>query len=118
MDDSAAIEIMSALAQPTRLEAFRLIMRHEPHGIAAGEVARILNLPQNTVSSHLSCLARAGLVSTERHGRSIIYRGQSATIGALTTHLVQDCCGGRPELCVPLIETMTACCTPGAQDGC
>ncbi len=65
---------LAALAQSTRLEVFRLLVKHEPEGLAAGELARSLAIPQNTMSSHLSVLSRARLVSAERFGRSIVYR--------------------------------------------
>ena len=74
MDDSNIIEALSALAQPSRLKAFRLLVEKEPEGIAAGELARIIGVPQNTMSTHLSILANAGLITSERLSRSIVYR--------------------------------------------
>ena len=65
---------LAAFSQSTRLEAFRTLVRHEPDGLAAGDLARLLEVPQNTLSAHLSVLSRAGLVTSERHSRSIIYR--------------------------------------------
>lgn len=113
MESTNLIDAFSALAQPTRLEAFRLIVRHEPHGVPAGEVARLLDVPQNTMSSHLAILARAGLISSERHSRSIIYRAELERVREVASFLVSDCCGGRPELCEPLVAEFTPCCTPG-----
>lgn len=113
MDNSDAIEILSALSQSTRLDVFRLLMRHEPAGVAAGELARQVGVPQNTMSAHLSVLARAGLVRGERQSRSIIYRAAPGAVQALTLFLMKDCCGGRPELCAPLVTDLTACCADG-----
>ena len=73
MESEQAILALAALAQSTRLEVFRLLVKHEPDGLAAGDIARELAVPQNTLSSHLSILSRAGLVSAQRFGRSIIY---------------------------------------------
>ncbi len=112
MESTSAIEAFAALSQPTRLDAFRLIIRHEPRGLPAGEVARLLDVPQNTMSSHLAVLSRAGLISSERHSRSIIYRAELDKVRELASFLVSDCCGGRPELCEPLVAEFTACCTP------
>lgn len=112
MDNSNALDVFSALSQSTRLDAFRLIMRHEPHGLPAGEVARLLGVPQNTLSTHLAILTRAGLISCERHSRSLIYRAEIDRIRETASFLVNDCCGGRPELCEPLIAEFTPCCTP------
>ena len=110
MDNDSAIDALGALAQSTRLDAFRLLVRHEPAGLAAGDVARQLDIPQNTMSSHLAGLARAGLVRAERHSRYIIYRADLDQLKALTLFLVKDCCGGRAELCEPLIAELIPCC--------
>ena len=112
MDSELTILALGALAQPTRLDTFRLLVRHEPDGLPAGEIARLLDVPQNTMSSHLAILARAKLVTSERHSRSIIYRADLATFRALTLYLVKDCCGGRPEICAPLIADLSPSCTP------
>ena len=118
MENNQAIDVLAALAQPTRLEAFRLLIAEEPRGLPAGEVARLLDVPQNTMSTHLAVLARAGLISAERQSRSIIYRAEIDRVRELTSFLVKDCCGGRAELCRPLVaeftanqgEAMDACC--------
>lgn len=112
MESSAAIDIFGALSQVTRLGAFRLIMRHQPDGLAAGEIARLLDVPQNTMSTHLAILERAGLVSSERKSRSIIYRAELDRVREVASFLVNDCCGGRPEICEPLIAELTPCCRP------
>lgn len=114
MESSHAIDVFAALSQSTRLDAFRLIMKHEPRGLPAGEVARLLDVPQNTMSSHLAVLARAGLISAERQSRSIIYRAEIDRVREIASFLVNDCCGSRPELCEPLVAEFTPCCTPGA----
>ncbi|MBL8789196.1 MAG: helix-turn-helix transcriptional regulator [Rhizobiales bacterium] len=114
MKSDLAIECLSALAQPTRLEVFRLLVKQEPDGLPAGEIARRLAVPHNTMSTHLSILTRAGLVSVERHSRSMIYRIELNCVRALVLFLLRDCCNGQPELCAPLIADLTNCCsTPG-----
>jgi ArsR family transcriptional regulator len=117
MEPTAAIDALAALAQPTRLSSFRMLIAEEPHGLPAGEVARRLEVPQNTMSTHLAILERAGLIASERHGRSIIYRAGVDTVRQLTSFLVNDCCGGRPELCEPLVAEFTPCCTPKESSG-
>ena len=74
MDSENALSALAALSQQTRLDAFRLLVRHEPEGLPAGDIARHLDVPANTLSTHLAILARAGLVTSERHGRVIQYR--------------------------------------------
>ncbi len=110
MESEPAILAFAALAQPTRLDVFRLLVKHEPDGLAAGDIAGKLAVPHNTMSAHLSILTRAGLVSSARHGRSIVYRANLATLEALTLFLLQDCCGGKPELCESLIKSIKPCC--------
>jgi ArsR family transcriptional regulator len=110
MDNIQAIDALSALAQATRLDTFRLLVSREPDGIAAGELARLIAVPQNTMSTHLAILARAGLVCGERQSRSIIYRADLARFREVTLFLLKDCCGGRPEICAPLIADLTPCC--------
>lgn len=115
MERNSAIAALAALAQNTRLETFRLLVQHEPDGIPAGELARLLDVPQNTMSAHLATLSRAGLVKSERRSRSIIYRADLDGLRDLTLFLLKDCCGGSTELCAPLIAELTPCCAPGAK---
>jgi len=109
MESENAILGLAALAQSTRLEVFRLLVTHEPHGLAAGDIARSLGVPQNTMSSHLAILTRANLVFAKRTGRSIVYRAALDHMQQLMLFVLKDCCGGKPDLCTPLIETLTAC---------
>lgn len=113
MDESDALSALGALAQETRLRAFRTLVASEPRGVAAGELARLLGVPQNTMSSHLSTLAQAGLVAARRSGRSVVYRADIARLHALVLFLARDCCGGRPDLCAPLVEALSPCCSTG-----
>lgn len=110
MDTDSAIAALAALAQPSRLDAFRLLVRHEPDGLPAGEVARLLNVPQNTMSVHLTSLARAGLATSERQSRVINYRADLDRLKSLTLFLIKDCCGGKAELCEPLVAELLPCC--------
>ena len=102
MESEDAIVAFAALAQSTRLGVFRLLVKHEPDGLAAGDIAKAIAVPQNTMSAHLAILARAGLVISERKSRSIIYRANLAALQDLTSFMVEDCCGGRAELCAPI----------------
>lgn len=110
MDAKTAVAALGALAQTTRLDSFRLLVRHGPDGLAAGEVARQLDAPQNTVSAHLAILTRAGLLRSERQSRSVIYRADLDALKGLMLFLVKDCCAGSPDLCAPLIAELTPCC--------
>jgi ArsR family transcriptional regulator, arsenate/arsenite/antimonite-responsive transcriptional repressor len=102
MEQEQAILALAALAQATRLSVFRLLVKHEPDGLAAGDIAAALAVPPNTMSAHLTILARAGLATSERRSRSIIYRAGLSTFRDLTSFMVEDCCGGRAELCAPV----------------
>jgi DNA-binding transcriptional ArsR family regulator len=110
MDINEATSVLAALAQATRLEAFRLLVAHEPGGLPAGDVARLLEVPQNTSSTHLAILAGAGLARSQRQGRSIIYRADLERFRELTLYLLKDCCSGNPGLCTPLVAELAPCC--------
>lgn len=112
MESTDVINALSALAQATRLDTFRLLVSREPEGVAAGELARLIDVPQNTMSTHLAILARAGLVRGERLSRSIVYRADLARFREVTLFLLKDCCGGRPDVCAPLIADLVPCCPP------
>ncbi len=111
MESTSAILTFSALAQETRLQVFRLLVTHEPEGMAAGDIARELAVPHNTMSSHLGVLARTGIVTAERRSRSIVYRVNLDRVCEVVTFLLQDCCGGRPDLCSSVIAVLKPCCS-------
>lgn len=94
-----AIEGFGSLAQPTRLQALRLLLAAHPESIAAGEIARRCEVPHNTMSNHLSILARAGLIAAEKDGRTVNYRADILGFRGLIDFLARDCCNGKPELC-------------------
>ncbi len=106
MDVETALEALSALSHETRLWAFRLLVQAGPDGLAAGEIAEALGSRQNTMSSHLKLLDQANLVSTRREGRSIRYRANYDTVGALVLFLMEDCCAGKREVCRPVVEAL------------
>jgi DNA-binding transcriptional ArsR family regulator len=108
MEITSAIEALSALAHPGRLAVFRLLVRAGAEGLAAGEVARLMATPANTMSTQLAILTRSGLIGSARSGRSVVYRAEFETISALLGFLVEDCCQGRPEVCAPLLQAVSA----------
>lgn len=114
MEIEQVILALTALAQGTRLEVFRILVSAEPEGLAAGEIARRLEVPHNTMSSHLGILSRAGLIRSERFSRSIVYRANLDALRSALAFLLKDCCGGRPEICAPLMAELTPCCQPKA----
>jgi ArsR family transcriptional regulator, arsenate/arsenite/antimonite-responsive transcriptional repressor len=101
MEKSSAITALGALAQETRLDIFRLLIGKAPQGVPAGEIGERLGLPPPTLSFHLNQLRFAGLVSSRRQSRSIIYFANLAAMNGLLAYLTDNCCGGRPELCAP-----------------
>jgi len=92
METNSAIPMFAALAQETRLRAFRLLVRAGPAGMAAGLLSEELGIPHNTMSFHFSHLANAGLVASQRQGRSVIYSANFEAVKSLIGFLVQDCC--------------------------
>ena len=110
MDKSDALTAFAALSQDTRLDAFRLLVQAGEGGMLAGEIAEALEARQNTMSTNLSVMLNAGLLRNEREGRAIRYFANMDGLQGLLGFLLQDCCGGRPELCRPLIEDITCGC--------
>lgn len=104
MDETHLIDAFGALAQDTRLQVFRLLLSAGPDGLPAGEVARRLGTPHNTMSTHLAILSRAGLALSRRESRKIIYTVDLETVRGLVAFLVQECCGGQPERCTALLD--------------
>ena len=108
MEMSRAVTAFQALGQPSRLAVFRLLA--QSGGCSAGDIARQLEMKPNTLSGHLSILQEAGLLSAAREGRSIRYSVDAAGLRGLLTWLLQDCCGGSPELCAPVLNRIACVC--------
>ena len=89
-----AVSALSALAQEHRLALFRLLVCAGPEGMAAGDIARALGVPNSSLSFHLGQLRDAGLIRQERRHRSLIYRADYAAMNALVGYLVENCCAG------------------------
>jgi DNA-binding transcriptional ArsR family regulator len=95
------IAALGALAQESRLDIFRMLVQKGPDAVAAGDIARKLDLPAPTLSFHLGQLKHAGLLSAHRHSRSISYAVNFRTMNALLKYLTENCCQGQAELCAP-----------------
>ena len=115
MDITTTVKSLGALAQESRLAAFRLLVRRGVDGMAAGEIARTLSIPHNTMSSHLAILVNAGLINSRRESRSIIYSIDFGGTRELLSFLMEDCCQGQPELCAPVLDSvLPGCCAPNS----
>ena len=112
METSHAVAALFALAHEGRLAIFRELVHAGPAGLAAGEVSRRVRVAPSTLSASLTVLSHAGLVSSRREGRSIIYAAAYDRMTDLMSYLIEDCCNGRPEVCAPLaaITEQLACC--------
>jgi ArsR family transcriptional regulator, arsenate/arsenite/antimonite-responsive transcriptional repressor len=95
MEKTDAVAALTALAQDNRLDVFRLLVRAGPEGMAAGEVAEVLDLAPNTLTFHFDRLRMAGLVTVRREGRSMIYAAEYERMNALLAYLTEHCCQGR-----------------------
>lgn len=94
METKTAVDALAGLAQPNRLEIFRLLVQRGPEGARAGEIASTLGLAPATLSFHLSALRHAGLIDREAAGRERIYRAAFEHMHALVDYLTDNCCGG------------------------
>jgi ArsR family transcriptional regulator, arsenate/arsenite/antimonite-responsive transcriptional repressor len=104
-----AVSALQALGQPARMAIFRLLAAAGPDGITAGDIAHQLDIKPNTLSGHLTILHHAGLVSPTRAGRNIRYAVNAPGLRRLLTWLLQDCCGGSPEICAPVLNRIACC---------
>jgi DNA-binding transcriptional ArsR family regulator len=110
MDERQALIVFGALSQETRLRLLRLLVIAGPDGIAAGALAEKVDVSPSNVSFHLKELERAGLVTTRRDARSIVYSAEYDALSGLLRFLMEDCCSGRPEICAPAVAA--SCCAP------
>jgi ArsR family transcriptional regulator len=92
-----AIDALGALAQESRLKVFRLLVQQGPEGLPAGSIAAQFGITPATMSHHLDQLSQAGLVSSTREGRSIIYRANYEQMQRLINYLMENCCQGKQE---------------------
>lgn len=116
MELKNAVAALSALGHTGRLSVFRLLVKAGPEGVAAGKIARRLDVPPNTLSSNLNILSNVGLIDNRREGRSIIYTARYESMTELLEFLMEDCCNGAPEICAPLaaVALRSRC----AEEGC
>jgi ArsR family transcriptional regulator, arsenate/arsenite/antimonite-responsive transcriptional repressor len=108
IDQSAAVQALAALAQDTRMTAFRRLVAAYPDSIGAGDIARGCEVPQNTMSTHLAILTRAGLLRVERDGRQMNYQADIDGFRAVVTYLAKDCCDGRGDFRASLIADLAS----------
>lgn len=102
MESKVAVNMLSALGHEGRLAIFRMLVKAGPEGIAAGEIARALDVLPNSLSANLNVLSHAGLIGSRRKGRSIIYAADYGAMSGMLGFLMEDCCNGAPEICAPL----------------
>lgn len=112
MEKTDALSAFAALSQETRLDVLRLLIRAGSAGMAAGDIAAALGVRQNTLSTNLAILTRAGLLRSHRQGWTIRYVADMGGLTALLAFLMEDCCGGAPDVCRPLLASLPACCAP------
>lgn len=100
METSDAVSILAALAQPTRLNVFRVLVQAGPVGLPAGRIAELAGVPPSSLSFHLKELSHAGLAGSRQNGRFVIYTARFETMNGLLAYLTDNCCGGNP--CTPV----------------
>ncbi|MGE6783588.1 ArsR/SmtB family transcription factor [Ensifer adhaerens] len=111
MDERQALAAFGALSQETRLQIVRLLVVAGGDGMAAGALAEKVEVSPSNISFHLKELERAGLITQQRESRSIIYRAAYDALAGLVRFLMEDCCGGNPEICAPATAA-ASCCAP------
>ncbi|WP_378949469.1 ArsR/SmtB family transcription factor [Paracoccus sp. R86501] len=110
MEKHRALNALSALSHDLRLDIFRLLIKAGPLGMAAGQIADRLEVRSNTLSNNLTILTSADLIRSNREGRSIRYFARMETMRGLLAFLMEDCCGGHPHLCQPVLDQIACDC--------
>jgi ArsR family transcriptional regulator, arsenate/arsenite/antimonite-responsive transcriptional repressor len=101
MKKHKAVATLAALAQESRLDAFRLLVQAGPQGLPAGQIAEALDVSPNALTFHFDRLREAELVTVRRDGRSMIYSARFETMNALLGYLTENCCRGSAKHCAP-----------------
>ena len=104
-----ALDAFGALSQETRLQMVRVLVQAGPNGMSAGAVGEAVGVSSSGGSFHLAHLERAGLITSRRESRSIIYTANFEGLGALVEFLMRDCCSGHPEICAPAAVVAAQC---------
>jgi DNA-binding transcriptional ArsR family regulator len=97
MEKSAVIGSLGALAQETRLDIVRFLVRKGGDGAPAGDVGAHVKAASATLAFHLNILTGAGLLIRRRSGRNIIYRVDYGRLHAITAYLLENCCAEAGE---------------------
>ncbi len=101
MKPAQVVKALAALAQPTRLAIFRLLVSAGPEGVAAGAIAKKLKVSPATLSFHFRALSHAGLVESRQDGRFVYYAANFTVMNGMVDYLTENCCGGNAEMCKP-----------------
>jgi ArsR family transcriptional regulator len=101
MESNPAVASLGALAQNTRLAAYRLLVQAGEEGLCAGDIGTRLDIPAATLSFHLKELLRTGLVTSRQDGRRVIYSASFAVMHSLVDYLSENCCGTDASACAP-----------------
>jgi ArsR family transcriptional regulator len=118
MEIKKAVIALEALAQETRLAAFRALVQAGPEGMAAGALAEAVSCPPSTLSFHLKALSAAGLIAARQDGRFIHYSADFTQMSSLLAHLTEHCCKGMPQECFSVVETALGTCCPPRERKC
>lgn len=100
MKTDYATTIFEALSSGVRLDIFRLLVKHAPNGLVAGEIAKKLDIPSNNLSFHLKAVTHSGLVHMEKEGRFLRYRANIPLMLEVIAYLTEECCSAEPEKCM------------------
>src|SRR3569623_458853 len=110
IEEAQALNAFGALSQGTRLQMVRALVGAGPEGLAAGAIGDAVGASSASASFHLANLERAGLVTSRRESRSVIYAANYDGLSGLVEFLMRDCCQGAPEVTTRAAEVVASCC--------
>jgi ArsR family transcriptional regulator, arsenate/arsenite/antimonite-responsive transcriptional repressor len=109
-DEDRALNAFAALSQETRLRIVRMLVVAGAEGMAAGAITDAVgDGAASRISFHLNHLEQAGLITSRRDGRSIIYSAVFSSLADLIAFLMKDCCQGHCKICDQAIELFNQC---------
>jgi DNA-binding transcriptional ArsR family regulator len=109
MENKAATKLFESLSSEVRLNIYRLLVKHAPDGMVAGQIAETLGIPNTNLSFHLKALTQTGMLSVEQEGRFSRYRANIPLMLELIAYLTEECCSGNPDICLQYRDN-SACC--------
>ena len=99
MDLTLAAQAFAELGHEKRLMIIRLLIQAEPKGLTMGEISQQAQIPDSTLTHHITKLERAELISRQAESQILRCRINIVTIRKLADFLLKECCKDHNQTC-------------------